>query len=319
MPIDPQIQAALDAMAAAGWPPFESLAPAAARRQMEDMIAARGLTPEPVGAIEEIEIAGPGGTLAVRIYAPPEPAPGPLPILVYYHGGGFVIGSPDTHDCLARALCRGAQCLVVTPNYRKAPEARFPAAVEDAWASLAWAHEHGAGLGGDPRRLAVAGDSAGGNLAAVAALLARDAGAPALALQVLIYPVVDLAAEAPSYGRFGTGYGILTAAGMRWFRDLYLRDANDAADWRASPLKAAAGGLCPALVITAEYDLLHDEGVAYAEHLKAAGVAVHHSPYPGMIHAFANMPAAIAGAAAVQDEVSEALRTAFAAALQDDP
>ncbi len=312
MSLHPQIQEALEKMATLGLPAMETLPPDAARQQMEDLVKARGLEPEPVGAIESLVVPGPGGGIPARLYRPLQAADGPLPVLVYYHGGGHVIGSLDTHDSVARALSNGGECAVLSANYRKAPEHLFPAAVEDSWAALLWAHEQAAAHGLDPERLAVGGDSAGGNLAAVVALMARDADGPALRLQVLVYPIADYACTAESYETFAKGYGPLSDELMYYFQRHYLVEASDADDWRASPIKAANhAGLAPALIIAAECDVLHDDGVAYAGTLCQAGVEVTYSNYPGMIHAFFSMPSAIDGTREAQGEAGRALKAAF--------
>lgn len=312
MPIDPQIQEALDAMAKLDLPAMETLAPEAARTQMEDLVKARGIEPEPVGGVEELLLPGPGGAIPSRLYRPIRAADGPLPVLVYYHGGGHVIGSLDTHDGVARALSNHGECAVLSVNYRKAPEHVFPAAVEDAFAAVQWAGEKGGEAGLDTGRIAVGGDSAGGNLAAVVALMARDADGPRLALQVLVYPIADYACDADSYRTYGSGYGPLTEELMFYFQRYYLSDAKDMNDWRASPIKASShAGLAPALIIAAEYDVLHDDAVAYAETLRGAGIPVTYSEYPGLIHAFFSMPSTIDATARAHAEVGAALRQAF--------
>src|SRR2546429_4128759 len=227
-------------------------------------------------------IPGPAGDIRLRLYWPKSAAP--VPAIVYFHGGGHVIGSLDTHDLIARNLCAGAEAVVASVDYRMGPEHRFPAAVEDSFAALDWVHRNAKSLGADPDRLGVHGDSAGANLAAVVALLARDAGGPVLRLQSLVYPVADYNLNTPSYEKFATGYGILTREAMAWFRQHYLRSPADAEDWRASPIRASSlAGVAPAIVITAECDVLHDDGQGYAEALRRAGVAVEYREYPGMI------------------------------------
>lgn len=312
MGVDPQIQVVLENLAKADLTPIELLRPDQARQQMLDMVRARGIVPQEVGPISERIIPGPGGGIPIRLYRPKSATPGNPPVLVYFHGGGHVIGDLESHDSVARALCNGGECAVISVNYRKAPEHKFPAAVEDAFAATRWVHAEGAGLGLDGARMAVGGDSAGANLAAVVALMARDAGGPALRLQLLVYPITDYACVGPDYETYGDGYGILTDSAMRWFRGHYLNDASEATDWRASPLRAAShAGVAPALVITAECDVLHGDGVAYAKALKEAGVEVTHSDYKGMIHAFFSMPTEIDGTAKAQAEASAALRHAF--------
>ena len=308
MPVHPQIQQVIDALAASEFGPVHELTPAEARAQYERMVKARAIEPAPVGAVADRAIPGPAGDLPVRIYRP-DPGPGSLPALVYFHGGGHVIGNLDTHDATARNLCNGAGCVVVSVDYRLAPEHKFPAAAEDAFAAVRWCAAHGAEIGVDPRRIAVGGDSAGGNLAAVAALMARDAGGPAIRLQVLVYPVADYACDTDSYRTYAEGYGMLEAQSMRWFRDHYLRGEADRIDWRAAPLRAGdLSGVAPALVLTAQCDVLHDEGEAYARRLRAAGVEVEHRDCEGMIHGFFTMAPAIDGAVRAQALVCDALK-----------
>jgi acetyl esterase len=223
-----------------------------------------------------------------------------------------VIGSLDTHDSLARGLANTGGCVVVSVDYRLAPEHKFPCAAEDAYAATRWAAEHAAEVGGDGSRLAVAGDSAGGNLAAAVALMARDRGGPALALQILIYPVTDRDFDTPSYLNKGEGYG-LTRSGMQWFWNHYLSGDDDLANPYAAPLRAPdLAGLPPALVITAEYDCLKDEGDAYAERLREAGVPTRHSSYDGMIHGFMTLTTLFPQGVRAIEEAGVALREAFA-------
>jgi acetyl esterase len=309
--LHPQIVEVLKMQAAAGLRPIEAMTPSEARAQMEATARARKAEPLPVARVEEREVPGPAGPIRLRFYWPE--ATGQVPAIAYYHGGGHVIGSLDTHDLIARNLCAGAGALVVSVDYRMGPEQRFPAAVEDSFAALEWLHAHAAELGGDPARLGIHGDSAGANLAAVVALMARDAGGPALRLQSLVYPVSDYRCATASYDRFATGYGILTKAAMLWFRDHYLRSAADAEDWRASPILAPSlAGVASAIVVTAECDVLHDEGKAYADALRRAGVAVEYRDYPGMIHAFFGMVPTVDDAMVAQRAVAKAFRRVFA-------
>ena len=311
MPVDPQIQQVIDALAASEFGPVHELTPAEGRAQYGRMVKARGIEPAPVGTVEDRAIPGPAGDLPVRIYRPDAHA-GALPAFVYYHGGGHVIGNLDTHDAVARNLCNGAGCVVVSVDYRLAPEHKFPAAAEDAFAAVRWCAAHGPEVGVDPGRIAVGGDSAGGNLAAVASLMARDAGGPAIRLQVLVYPVTDYACDTTSYRTYAEGYGMLEARSMRWFRGHYLRGEADRLDWRAAPLRAAdLSGLPPALVLTAQCDVLLDEGEAYAERLRAAGCEVEYHECRGMIHGFFAMAPAIDGAVRAQTLACEALKGAF--------
>ena len=249
--------------------------------------------------MENRNLRTPVGELPVRIYHPRWA--GDMPVLAYFHGGGFVLGSLDTHDSLARSLAVAADCLVVSVDYRLAPEHRFPAAVDDCLAAVRWIGVHAAEIGADPTRIAVGGDSAGGNLATVVALRLRDEGGPALAGQLLVYPMTWL--RAPVEGSMvvnGEGY-FLTASGVAWFENMYLAEPGQASHPHASPLLAKdLGGLPPALVITAEFDPLLDQGEAYARRMSEGGVAVTHTHYPGAIHGFFGMPASI-GRRAMQE------------------
>jgi acetyl esterase len=309
--LHPQIVKAIEIMQQIGMKPIESMSPEEARRQMEETAKSRKAETLPVARVENRTIPGPAGEIPVRLYWPE--ASGPVPAIAYYHGGGHVIGSLDTHDLIARNLCHGAEALVLSVDYRMGPEHRFPAAVEDSFAALDWLHGTAAWLGADPQRLGVHGDSAGGNLAAVVALLARDRGAPKLRLQSLVYPVADYTLSMPSYATFAEGYGLLTRDAMQWFQRHYLRSPDDARDWRASPLKAPThAGVAPAIVTAAECDVLHDEGAAYAEALRRAGVPVEFREYPGMIHGFFGMVPGVDDAMNAQRAVAAAFRRAFA-------
>lgn len=309
--LHPQIEKLLEAMARLDLKPIEAMTAAEARAQMELMAASRKAEPLPTARIENRSIPGPADDIPVRIYWPN--AGGTRPAVVYYHGGGHVIGSLDSHDLVARNLCGGAEAVIVSIDYRMGPEDRFPAAVEDSFAALEWVHANAASLGADPDRLGVHGDSAGANLAAVVALMARDKGRPKLRLQSLVYPVADFRMDSESYKNYATGCGILTADAMKWFRGHYLRTMDDALDWRASPLLAeSVAGVAPAIVIAAECDVLHDEGFAYAERLKAAGVPVEYKKYAGMIHAFFGMMPAVDDALNAQRAVWAAFKAAFA-------
>ena len=313
MPVHPQIQKALDALAEAGLPAIEDLTPEAARAQMSAMARARGGAPKPIRAVEDRTIPGPARPIPIRVYRPL--ADRPVGAMLYFHGGGHVIGDLDTHDTICRNLTAGSDAVVVSVDYRMGPEHRFPAAVDDSWAALAWLHGARDELGVGAGRIAVAGDSAGGNLAAVVALMARDAGGPEIAYQALVYPVGDYRFTGASYAAYGQGYGVLTAKTMEWFRDHYLAAPADAEDWRASPqLAKDFGGLPPALVITAECDVLHDDGAAYARALIAAGVATEYREFPGMIHAFFGMTPVVDAAAEAQALVARRVREALAGA-----
>ena len=280
-----EMQLTLALLERRGEPAPETLGPVQARRERRRLAAIYAGRPVPVGAVRELEIEG-DPPLRARHYAPPDPG-GPHPLLVYYHGGGFTYGDLETHDGVCRMLCRHAGVHVLAVDYRLAPENPFPAAVEDARRTLAWASERAGQLGADRERIAVAGDSAGGNLAAVIAQLAARDGGPAPALQLLIYPVTDFSRRRRSRELFGEGF-LLTDSEMDWFEENYLgSNAAHKLDPRASPLLAEdLSGLPPALVVTAAFDPLRDEGEEYASALRAAGTPVALRRFPGFIHAF---------------------------------
>ena len=288
--LDPQARAVIDLVISSGRPAYHQLSPKDARHLFRETRPASTPTPPQIGMVRDLTADGPLGPIPLRVYRPAGvPASTPLAVLVFFHGGDWVIGDLETHDVLCRQLTAGSGVSVVSVDYRLAPEHKFPAAVDDAWAATRWVVAHAGELAVDASRLAVGGDSAGGNLAAVVALLARDKGAPAIAVQVLIYPVTDLVGETRSYRDFAEGY-LLTREGMRWFIAHYLTAEAEAADWRASPLRAQSlAGLPPVLIVTAGFDPLRDEGEAYAERLRDAGVRVDSVCYGGMIHGFVPM------------------------------
>lgn len=312
MPVEPNTQTILDLLAATA--PAEPVAPTPETSREAYRGLAGTLPPGPDVAVVDRTVPGPAGDIPVRVYTPE--GDGPFGALLFLHGGGWTIGDLDTHDHPARTLCAEAGIVVVSVDYRLAPEHPFPAALDDSWAALRWLAESGAEIGVDPTRLAVGGDSAGGNLAAVLALMARDQDGPALRFQLLVYPAVDMSAgnedRYESLTENAEGY-VLTLATMRWFGDNYQPDVDARDDWRISPLLAADhSGLPPALVITAEYDPLRDEGAVYAGALHDAGVPVTHSIYEGTVHTmFQLAPFIPAGAEAVA-ESAEALREALA-------
>ena len=288
--LDPQARAVIDLVIRSGRPAYNQLSPKDARQLFRETRPASTPTPPQIGMVRDLTADGPLGPIPLRVYRPAGvPASTPLAVLVFFHGGGWVIGDLETHDVLCRQLTAGSGVSVVSVDYRLAPEHKFPAAVDDAWAATRWVVAHAGELAVDASRLAVGGDSAGGNLAAVVALLVRDKGAPAIAVQVLIYPVTDLVGETRSYRDFAEGY-LLTREGMRWFIAHYLTAEAEAGDWRASPIRAQSlAGLPPALIVTAGFDPLRDEGEAYAERLRDAGVRVDSVCYGGMIHGFVPM------------------------------
>ncbi len=310
MPLDPQAAAVLAELAAVKLPDLSTLPPEILRKAFREL-AGRDAEVEALASIEDRRVPGPAGPIAVRIYTP-EPGARPLPLLVYFHGGGFVLCDLDTHDPTCRALARRAGCVVVSVGYRLAPEARFPAAPEDCFAATRWAAANARSLGADPRRVAVAGDSAGGNLAAVVSMLARAQGGPALVHQLLVYPVTDWDFETRSYRENAEGY-LLTRDMMRWFHGHYFAKPEEAADPLAAPLRAAdLRGLPSATVLTAEFDPLRDEGEAYAARLRDAGVPTTLTRYDGMFHGFFGMTARIDRARDAVDEAARALRRSFA-------
>lgn len=308
--LHPQIETVLKAMAAAKLRRFEDLTPAEAREQFESVARASKAVRPSVAKVMNISIPGSGGGIGARVYRPNDRSP--LPAIVYFHGGGHVVGSLDTHDVTARNLCLGSEAVVVSVDYRLAPEHKFPAAVLDGFDALLWVADHTAELGVDADRIGVAGDSAGANIAAVSAIMARDAGRPKLRLQSLVYPVIDYAMTDGSYDRYSDGFGVLTKAAMQWFRNQYLRSPSEAEDWRASPIKAAdLAGVAPAIIIAAECDVLRDEGKRYADALRTAGVPVERKEFPGMVHGFFGMIPAVDDATNAQHAVQAAFRRAF--------
>ncbi|MEK6239458.1 MAG: alpha/beta hydrolase, partial [Planctomycetales bacterium] len=247
--------------------------------------------------------------IPARIYWPE--TKGNSPSLIYYHGGGWVVGSLNTHDVICRSLAASAACVVVSVDYRLAPEHRFPAAAEDAYAAACWVVENADVLGVDPEKIAVGGDSAGGNLAAVTALAARDRGGPSLAFQLLLYPVTDCRFDTPSYNQFASGH-MLTRDAMRWFWDQYVEHESDRANPVASPLRAEdLRGLPPCHVLTAECDPLRDEGEAYADRLKEANVSVTLKREPGMIHGFLRRDRIFPQARQALEELGDVLKQAL--------
>jgi acetyl esterase len=297
MALDPESQRLLDLAAAANRPAWTSLSPEAARAQYLSLRPpAQG--PRPAGVnVTDRTIPGPGGPLPIRIYRPASAtADVKLPALVFAHGGGWVFGNLESHDVLCAQLALDAGIAVLAVDYRLAPEARFPGAFDDVVAGLQWVAANGASIGVDATKLAIGGDSAGGNLAASVAIWARDNGGPNLRLQVLAYPVTDAVARTESYRRFYDGYG-LNAETMEWFFDHYTPDKASRGDWRLSPMRAASlAGLPPALVITAGYDPLRDEGRAYAWRLQQEGTLADLVEFGGMLHGFLSAPMLLHGA-----------------------
>ena len=309
--LDPQIAALLQQMQRQGVPPVHTLTPIQARESRNSLFVKLSGPPEAVAKVEDLNIRGPAGQIPIRIYTPE--GSGPFPVLVYFHGGGWVICNLDTHDSVCRSLANGASCVVVSVDYRLAPEHKFPAAIDDAYAATQWVADNVSPIEGDPSHIAVGGDSAGGNLAAVVCLMARDRGGPSLVYQLLVYPVTNLSSfDTDSYREHGEGY-ILTKDGMDYYRGHYVAHEDELRNPYASPLLAQKlSGLPPALVITAEFDVLTDEAEAYAKRLKQAGVPVTYTRYRGMIHAFFSLAAAVSRARDAMDQAAAALRSAFA-------
>ena len=307
--LDPNVRSFLQMLEAQGGPPLESLPPAEVRQMIREMTTQLGGTPEPVQSIENLRIPGPNGEIPIRIYTPATAAP--RPALVFYHGGGWVISDLDSYESQCCAIARRAGAVVVSVDYRLAPEHKFPAAVTDSYAATVWVAANAQRLGIDPYRISVGGDSAGGNLAAVVSLKSRDENGPAIALQIMVYPVTNLSSfDTGSYQEFAEGYQ-LSRSLMAWFRDLYLSSAEDRVNPHASPLLARdLSGLPPALVLTAECDPLRDEGEAYAQRLEDAGVPVILTRYAGMIHPFFSLPAVIPQAFDAIQQVADAVERA---------
>jgi acetyl esterase len=312
MALDPESQNLLNLMAAANRPAWISLTPLAAREQyLSTRAPAQGPLPSGV-TVSNRTIPGPAGPIPVRLYRPDSAAAeAKLPALVFAHGGGWVFGNLDSHDVLCAQLAMGAGIAVFAIDYRLAPEAPFPGPFDDVVAGLKWVAANGASVGIDTTKLAIGGDSAGGNLAAAVALWARDHNGPKLRLQMLAYPVTDGVARSDSYRLFEDGYG-LNAPTMEWFYDHYTPDKNQRADWRVSPLRAKSlANLPPALVVTAGYDVLRDEGRAYAWRLQKEGTVTDLVEFGGMLHGFLSSPMLLHGARRGTALCAAALREAL--------
>jgi acetyl esterase len=285
MNLDPQIAGIIDALDS-GFPPVHTMTGAQARATIRSRFVAP-MAPEAVGEVRDATVRGSGGGIGVRIYRPAA-MPSPVPTLVYAHGGGFVFCDLDSHDGLCRAFTNLLPAVVVSVDYRLAPEHRWPAAADDVFAVAQWAARNADALGGDAGRIGVGGDSAGGNLAAAAALMARDRGAPALAAQLLLYPMISPTFDTESYLAYGEGfYNPRTA--LQWYWDQYVPSAADRQHPYAAPLNADLHGMAPAVVATAGHDPLRDEGNAFADSLQRAGVPTTHLPYDGGVHGFMTM------------------------------
>jgi acetyl esterase len=297
MTLDPDAARVIELIAMLGRPPIETLAIAEARDMACRAFATFSSPPPEIPGSQNLTAAAPDGhIIPLRLYRGSH-GPEPRPALVFLHGGGWILGDLETHDPLCRQIAKESGATVIAVQYRLAPEHRFPAAVEDALAATQSVLARAPELGIDPGRVAVGGDSAGANLAAVVAIALRDAsGLPPLAAQILVYPATDLGLRHDSYRRNGTGY-LLTTSAVRWYRDNYLGDPQRHEDWRASPLSAEThAGLPPAFILTAGYDVLCDEGIAYAQALRRAGTRVVHEHLPGQVHGFLTMGRLIASA-----------------------
>lgn len=311
MPLDPQVESVLALVKKANLPEMWQLTPEQAREAYMLRVS-KLATKEEIFRSHDRRIPGPGRDLTIRVYEPREAKPGErFPILVWFHGGGFVIGNLDTHDHACRALATQGDFMVVAVDYRLAPESKFPSAVDDCMAVLRWLTLHALEIGGDPTRMAVGGDSAGGNLAAVCAILARNDGYPKIAFQLLIYPCTAPEPETPSHRKFAEGY-ILTRNTITWFYKQYVRSAKEFEDFRFAPLMAEdLSALPPALVLVAGYDPLRDEGVDYAKRLIDAGNRVTLVNYEGMVHGFLLMGGAIDAAKRALMQSAATLRRVF--------
>ena len=312
MTFDPDVEIILDMIRIAGRPPFETLTPDEARQAFTASRAVLAPDPQPVAEARDLACPGPHGDIALRLYRPTGTEPDQtLPALVYFHGGGWLLGGLDSHDTTCRHFANAARCAVASVDYRMAPEHKFPAAVDDSAAATRWIIEHAASLGIDPSRVAVGGDSAGGNLAAVMALMARDDTLPKLAFQLLVYPATDMARTTISAQTI-TQPVPLTSKTMKWFIDHYMRGPADIIDWRASPARAAdLSGTAPALMLTCACDPLCDEGIDYARRLEREGVRVTHLHFSDQIHGFVSMGKIIRAAGVAIDMMAAVLRKAL--------
>ncbi|CAD6537817.1 Carboxylesterase NlhH [Paraburkholderia hiiakae] len=316
MPLTAKIALVLDMVARTGRAPYHEQTAQEARAEYEKSATVLEIPSAPMHSVEDLQVPmRDGATIRARLYLPVEPHWGePLPVLVYYHGGGFTIGSVNTHDALCRMFARDARCAVFSVDYRLAPEHRFPCAVHDAFDAYTWLHAHTAEYALDTSRFAVGGDSAGGTLATVCAVLARDAGI-APVLQLLFYPAVSAHQQTESHKRLADGH-LLTAPTIQWFFDHYVRDDSDRDDWRFAPLDGTRGepdfrGVAPAWIGVAEFDPLVDEGEAYAQKLRDAGNEVTLVRFDGVIHEFIKMGAFIDEARRAQQQAAHALRVAL--------
>lgn len=314
--LNPQTQEVVNQLKSLGGKPINTLPPAEARKQpgppdaIKALLTKKGKStaPEPVGKVEDRNLPGPGGQIPVRVYTPK--GSGPFPVVVYFHGGGWVIANLDTYDASARGLANASGAVVVSVAYRQAPEHKFPAAADDSYAATQYVMSHAADFGGKPDKIAVAGESAGGNLATVVCLMAKDKGGKMPVYQLLVYPITDYNFTRKSYTDSADG-PILTKDMMVWFWKQYMRTEADGANKYASPLRADVSGLPPAMVITDGFDVLRSEGVAYAEKLKQAGVRVNTRHYDAQTHEFFGMGAIVDESKAAVQAAGAALKAAL--------
>jgi acetyl esterase len=311
MPLDPVLKAFLDQVASMGGPKTWEMTPAEARESFAALMQLAGPKDIPIGKVTNIAIPAPHGEIAARSYAPVAANSQPLPTLVFFHGGGWVIGNIDTHDGLCRMIANGSGCRVISVEYRLSPESKYPDAVDDAVAALEWVEKNAAQLGVDANLLAVGGDSAGGALAAVVAQIAKAKGGPKLSYQLLLFPVTQIGEETRSLREYAEGY-FLERKTLDWFYAQYLPGDADKMDSRISPLRAEdISGLPPAYITLAGFDPLHDEGLAYAEKLRAAGVPVTVADYPDMVHDFIYLQAVLPQASEALNAAAKALKDAL--------
>lgn len=311
MPLDPLLEAFLGQLAANPAPKAWEIPIEQARAAFDALFQLAGPKDVPIGRIENLTMPGPGGEIALRNYTPVAAGSDALPTLIFFHGGGFVLGDLDSHDGLCRILANESGARVIAVNYRCAPEHKYPAAVEDAIAALNWIEANASKLGVDANSLAVGGESAGGALAAIVAQTAKEKGKPKLSFQLLMFPVTQIGSETVSLREFAEGY-LLERAVLEWFYDCYLPPDADKSDPRISPLNAKdLAGLPPAYVMLGGYDPLHDEGMEYAEKLRAAGVAVTVADYPDMVHVFIYFDSILPQAREAMIAAANALKAAF--------
>ena len=315
MALDPQVAAVLEKIRLAGNPEYWQMTPAQAREWHNRKAGILDIKPEPVHKVEDRVVHAIEADVPVRIYTP-RASSSPLPVLVWLHGGGHVVGSLQSYDALCRKIALSADCIVVSVDYRLAPEHKFPAGVVDSFAALKWTARHARELGGDPSRIAIGGDSAGGNLAAVCAIRARDAGEPRLVFQLLVYPRTAPHEDSASHQALAEGY-MLTRKVILWFHDHYRAHDADREDFRYAPLITKnLARLPPALIVIGEYDPLRDDGIAYADRLRDAGNEVELADYPGMVHPFFSMGGAIDAGRRAMTQATAALRRAFEGATE---